>query len=162
MRIIPFYSQSLVFRFGRHNRLYLIDYFYLPSKRFVTRIYSYRRKLSINQISPPSEFEIHPKSAIVILNKSSEILSRPIDCIRCRVGIRVVIGSYQDTIDDLSQFLVDGHRRMKKGKIWEIVMHCPITGALIYCDENEREEAVEIGSGFLSVLSPEEILKRYM
>ena len=29
-------------------------------------------------------------------------------------------------------------------------------------NENEREEAVEIGSGFLSVLSSEEILKRYM
>jgi len=78
------------------------------------------------------------------------------------VGISVVIGSYQDSADELGQFLVDGHRRMKNRKIWEIVMRCPITGALIYCDESDREEAIEIGSGLLSILSPEEIFRRYV
>ena len=116
----------------------------------------------MSQISPPSKFETHPKSAIVILNKDSEVLSRLVECIRCRVGISVVIGSYQDSADDLGEFLIDGYRRMRKGKIWEIVMRCPITGALIYYDESEREEAVKIGSGLLSILSPEEILRRYV
>jgi len=162
MRIIPFYSQSLVFRFGRHNRLYLIDYFYLPSKRFVSQIYFYKRKVPMSQISPPSKFKTHPKSAIVILNKDSEVLSRPVECIQCRVGISVVIGSYQDSANDLGEFLIDGYRRMKKGKIWEIVMRCPITGALIYCDESEREEAVEMAVGMLSLYSPEEIIKEFM
>jgi len=37
-----------------------------------------------------------------------------------------------------------------------------ITGALVYCDKNEKEEAIEITSGLLSVLTSEEILRRYM
>ncbi|WAE39461.1 MAG: hypothetical protein QIT36_gp037 [Methanophagales virus GBV301] len=162
MRIIPFYSRSLVFRFERRNRLLIIDYFYLPSKRFVSQIYFYKRKVPMSQVSLPSKFETYPEFAIIILNKDSEVLSRPVECIRCRVGISVVMGSYQDSADELGQFLVDGHRRMKNRKIWEIVMRCPITGALIYYNKNERQEAVEIGSGLLSVLSPKEILGRYL
>jgi len=162
MRIIPFYSQSLVFRFGRYNRLYLIDYFYLPSKRFVSQIYFYKRKVSMSQVSPPSKFETHPEFAIIILNKDSEVLSRLVECIRCRMGISVIIGSYQDSAEELGEFLIDGNRRMKNGKIWEIIMRRLITGALVYCNKNEREEAIEITSGLLSVLTPEEILRRYM
>jgi len=162
MRIIPFYSQSLIFQFERYNRLSIIDYFYLPSKRFLFQIYFFRRKLRMNQISLPSKFGTHPESAMIILNKNSQIISRLVEYIQFHVGNVVIIGSFQDSADELGQFLVDGYRRMKKGKIWEIVMRCPITGALIYCDESEREEAVEIGSGLLSVLTPEEILRRYM
>ena len=162
MRIIPFYSQSLVFRFSKYNRLYLYDYFYLPSKRFLSRIYFYKRKLGINQVVLPSEFELRPESAMIVLNKNSTILSRNVDCIRCRVGIKVVIGSYQDSAEELGEFLIDGNRRMKNGKIWEIIMRHLITGALVYCDESEKEEAIEITSGLLSILTPEEILRRYM
>ena len=162
MRIISFYTYSLVFRFGQHNRLYLLDYFYLSSKRFLSRIYFYKRKLGINQVVLPSGFELHPKSAMIVLNKNSTILSRDVDCIRCRVGIKVVIGSYQDSAEELGEFLIDGYRRMKNGKIWEIIMRHLITGALVYCDKNEKEEAIEITSGLLSVLTSEEILRRYM
>ena len=51
---------------------------------------------------------------------------------------------------------------MRNGKIWEVRMRCGITGLLIYCDKAEQSEAIEIGSGLLSVLSPKEIEEKFM
>ena len=162
MRIIPFASKSLAFRISTENRnMLLLDYLTLPfARRFLSQIYFFKRKLSIGGVTLPNEGIIYPEFAMLLLQKNFECLPLAVDYIDWCIERHVVMGVLP--LEDTEHFLKDGIKRVKTSKFYDVKLPFLITGALIYYDNEEKYEAIEIGSGLLSVLSPKEIKEKYM
>ncbi|WAE39550.1 MAG: hypothetical protein FHOMOCKG_00022 [Methanophagales virus GBV302] len=165
MRLIPFFSRSLRFFFARDSpSLEIVDKTYLPySFRFLGRVYYYRRKLTINNVSLPLTFCIEDKKIMLILNKDYSIVSIPVSKICALKRIKFVLHStYNNKIYNNIINITNNNKLYKAGN-GELHISPPLTGMVVFYDEDENEEEIiEVGTGMLSIYSPDEILQKYM
>jgi len=170
MRIIPFFTRSLGFFFKKSNfvfnknNLLIYDRTTLPySRRFLSKIYFYKRKLSLEDYTLPHSFDIKDKRTILVLNKDYSIASFPVSKINVEGRREITLYSfYNNKIYNYIINITNNNTLLRAGG-GEIRISPSLTGAIIFLENEEsEEEAIEVSIGMLSIYSPDEIIQKYM
>ena len=165
MRIIPFFTRSLNFYFKRNTLdLQIYDRMTLPySRRFLSKIYFYRRKLFLGDYTLPSMFSIDDKRTVLILNKDYSIVSFLVSKIDVESKREIVL--YTTYNNKIYNYIINitNNNVLIRGEGGELRVSPSLTGAIIFLeDEESEEEAIEVSTGMLSIYSPDEIIQKYM
>ena len=165
MRIIPFFTRSLNFYFKRNTLdLQIYDRMTLPySRRFLSKIYFYRRKLFLGDYTLPSMFSIDDKRTVLILNKDYSIVSFLVSKIDVESKKEIVL--YTTYNNNIYNYIINitNNNVLIRGERGELRVSPSLTGAIIFLENKEsEEEAIEVGTGILSIHSPDEIIQKYM
>ena len=165
MRIIPFFTRSLNFYFKKNTPdLQIYDRMTLPySRRFLSKIYYYRRKLFLGDYTLPPMFSVDDKRTVLILNKDYSIVSFPVSKIDVESKKEIVL--YTTYNNKIYNYIINitNNNVLIRGERGELRVSPSLTGAIIFLENEENEEeAIEVGIGMLSIYSPDEIIQKYM
>ena len=165
MRIIPFFTRSLNFYFKKNTPdLQIYDRMTLPySRRFLSKIYYYRRKLFLGNYTLPPVFSVDDKKTVLILNKDYSIVSFLVSKIDVESKKEIVL--YTTYNNNIYNYIINitNNNVLIRGERGELRVSPSLTGAIIFLENEENEEeAIEVGIGMLSIYSPDEIIQKYM